>query len=119
MLETVRAYATLELVAAGERDDALEGLARYCTREAFLAAEGLVGPAQVEWLNRVHDDLDSYRARSGAKVEVKLRGIVEPDEHGFELQRPRRSPVRETCRLRRLVTAGGCRSRTPAPVVAL
>jgi hypothetical protein len=25
MLETVRAYATLELVAAGERDDALEG----------------------------------------------------------------------------------------------
>ena len=31
MLETVRAYAALELAAAGERDDALEGLARYCT----------------------------------------------------------------------------------------
>ena len=31
MLETVRAYAALELTAAGERDDALEGLARYCT----------------------------------------------------------------------------------------
>ena len=29
-----------ELTAAGERDDALEGLARYCTREASLAAEG-------------------------------------------------------------------------------
>ena len=43
MLETVRAYAALELTAAGERDDALEGLARYCIGEASLAAEGLVG----------------------------------------------------------------------------
>jgi predicted ATPase/transcriptional regulator with XRE-family HTH domain len=62
MLETVRAYAALELTAAGERDDALEGLARYCTGEASLAVEGLVGPAQVEWLNRVRDDLESYRS---------------------------------------------------------
>ena len=61
MLETVRAYAALELTAAGERDDALEGLVRYCTGEAALAAEGLVGPAQVEWLDRVREDLDSYR----------------------------------------------------------
>ena len=29
--------------------------------EAALAAEGLVGPAQVEWLDRVRDDLESYR----------------------------------------------------------
>jgi predicted ATPase len=62
MLETVRAYAALELTAAGERDDVLDGLARYCTCEAFQAAEGLVGPAQVEWLNRVYDELESYRA---------------------------------------------------------
>jgi predicted ATPase/transcriptional regulator with XRE-family HTH domain len=62
MLETVRAYAARELVAAGERDDVLEGLVRYCTGESSLAAEGLVGPAQVEWLDRVHDDLESYRA---------------------------------------------------------
>ena len=61
MLETVRAYAALELTAAGERDDALEGLARYCTGEALLAAEGLVGPAQAEWLDRVRDDLENYR----------------------------------------------------------
>jgi tetratricopeptide (TPR) repeat protein len=61
MLETVRAYAALELAAAGERDDALEGLVRYCTGEASLAAEGLVGPAQVEWLDRVREDLESYR----------------------------------------------------------
>jgi predicted ATPase/DNA-binding XRE family transcriptional regulator len=61
MLETVRAYAALELTAAGERDDALEGLARYCIGEASRAAEGLVGPAQAEWLDRVRDDLDNYR----------------------------------------------------------
>jgi tetratricopeptide (TPR) repeat protein len=61
MLETVRAYAVFELAAAGERDDALEGLARYCTGEAALAVEGLVGPAQVEWLNRVGEDLETYR----------------------------------------------------------
>ena len=61
MLETVRAFAALELTAAGERDDAMEGLVRYCAAEASLAAEGLVGLAQVEWLDRVRDDLDSYR----------------------------------------------------------
>jgi predicted ATPase/DNA-binding XRE family transcriptional regulator len=61
MLETVRAYAALELTAAGERDDAMEGLVRYCAAEASLAAEGLVGPAQGEWLDRVRDDLESHR----------------------------------------------------------
>jgi predicted ATPase/DNA-binding XRE family transcriptional regulator len=62
MLETVRAYAALELTASGERDDAVEGLARYCVAEASLAADGLIGAAQVEWLNRVRQDLESYRA---------------------------------------------------------
>ena len=61
MLETVRAYAALELTASGERDDAMEGLVRYYAAEASLAAEGLVGPAQGEWLDRVRDDLENYR----------------------------------------------------------
>jgi predicted ATPase/transcriptional regulator with XRE-family HTH domain len=61
MLETVRAYAALELTRTVERDVALAGLARYCGGEALLAAEGLFGPAQAEWLNRVRDDLESYR----------------------------------------------------------
>jgi predicted ATPase/DNA-binding XRE family transcriptional regulator len=61
MLETVRAFASLELDAKGERDDALEGLARYCSREAAGAEEGLVGPAQLAWLDRVRDDLHNYR----------------------------------------------------------
>jgi predicted ATPase/DNA-binding XRE family transcriptional regulator len=62
MLETVRAYAAVQLIAAGERDDALEGLVRYCSAEAALAAEGIVGPRQPEWLDRAREDLDSYRA---------------------------------------------------------
>ena len=41
MLETVRAYAALELARSGEREDACEGLVRYCTGEASLAAPGL------------------------------------------------------------------------------
>jgi len=61
MLETVRAYAALELAAAGERDDAVEGVVRYCTRQAILAREGLVGSAQIQWLDRVREDLESYR----------------------------------------------------------
>ena len=61
MLETVRAYAALELTASGERHDAMEGLVRYYAAEAALAAEGLVGPAQGEWLDRVRDDLENYR----------------------------------------------------------
>jgi predicted ATPase/DNA-binding XRE family transcriptional regulator len=69
MLETVRAYAALELTAAGERDDALEGLARYCIGEASRAAKGLMGPAQVEWLDRVRDDLENYRGALAWLIE--------------------------------------------------
>ena len=69
MLETVRAYAALELTASGERDDALEGLARYCVGEAALAATQLVGPAQAEWLDRVRDDLENYRGALAWLIE--------------------------------------------------
>jgi predicted ATPase/DNA-binding XRE family transcriptional regulator len=69
MLETVRAYAALELTAAGERDDAMEGLAGYCTREAALASEGMIGLAQIEWLDRVRDELDSYRCAMAWLIE--------------------------------------------------
>jgi len=69
MLETVRGYAALELAAAGERDEALEGLARYCVGEASRAARGLVGAAQGEWLDRVRDDLESYRVTLAWLIE--------------------------------------------------
>ena len=74
MLETVRAYAARELTVAEEHHDALEGLARYCTCEASLAAEGLRGPAQVEWLNRVRDELESYRGALTWLVDVGRSG---------------------------------------------
>jgi predicted ATPase/transcriptional regulator with XRE-family HTH domain len=73
MLETVRAYGAIELTATAERDDAMAGLVRYCTCEASLAAEGLVGAAQVEWLDRVREDLESYRAA--------LTWLIEHDRH--------------------------------------
>jgi len=69
MLETVRAFAIFELAAAGERDDALEGLARYCVDEASRAASGLVGLEQREWLDRVRDDLESYRGALAWLIE--------------------------------------------------
>ena len=71
VLETVRAYAARELMASGERDDAFEGLARYCTSQASLATEALVGPAQGQWLGRVHEDLENYR---GAMTWLIERG---------------------------------------------
>jgi predicted ATPase/DNA-binding XRE family transcriptional regulator len=69
MLETIRAYAALELAAAGERDEALEGLTRYCVAEASRAAKGLMGPEQVASLTRVRDDLESYRTTLAWLIE--------------------------------------------------
>lgn len=69
MLETVRAYAAHELVVSGEREAALDGLARYGSREAALAADGLVGRAQPEWLDRVRNDLDIYRSAMSLLIE--------------------------------------------------
>src|SRR4029453_2382954 len=59
-------------------DDALDGLARYCIGEAPLAAEGLVGSAQVEWLDRVRADLESHRAALSWLIE-RGRGIEASD----------------------------------------
>jgi predicted ATPase len=69
MLETVRAYAALELTATGERDDVLEALAAYGIGEASSAAEGLVGPRQAEWLDRVRDELEIYRSALAWLIE--------------------------------------------------
>lgn len=69
MLETVRAYAALELAAAGERDAAMEGLVRYASAEAAQAAAGMVGSAQVQWLDRVREDLESYRSALSWLIE--------------------------------------------------
>ena len=61
MLETVRAFAALELAAADERDDALAGWCATAPAKRPLPGAGLSGPKQAEWLDRVRDDLESYR----------------------------------------------------------
>ena len=68
-LETVRAFAVRELDAAGEREAACEGLARYCRTEASAAAAGLAGIHQAEWLDRVRDNLDNHRAALGWLID--------------------------------------------------
>jgi hypothetical protein len=40
----------------------MEELVRYCAVEASRAASGLIGRDQAEWLDRVRDDLENYRA---------------------------------------------------------
>jgi predicted ATPase/DNA-binding XRE family transcriptional regulator len=69
MLETVRAYALSALNAAGEYDNAVSGLEQYCRIEASRAAEGLIGPSQVAWLDRAREDLESYRATLAWLIE--------------------------------------------------
>ena len=69
MLETVRAYAAGALTEGGEREKAIEGLARHYIADATRAAEGLVGPEQGQWLDRVRDELDSYRCALGWLIE--------------------------------------------------
>ena len=54
---------------------------RYCTAEAALAAEGLVGPAQADWLDRVHHDLESYRGAMTWLIE-RRRAAKQPKSHG-------------------------------------
>jgi len=125
MLDTMRAYATHELDAVGERDDALEGLARYCANEASLAAVGLVGPAQAHWLDRVRENLESYRVvltwliERGRLTEAGhiawrllwfwvIRGHVAEGLHWYEeiLRRPSLPPGVES---RALMGAAGMR----------
>jgi tetratricopeptide (TPR) repeat protein len=60
MLETVRAFAALELDPV-EREAAADGLARYCVAEAMAAGEALVGADQAAALGRAREDLENYR----------------------------------------------------------
>ena len=68
MLDTVRTYAARELAALGERDDALEGLVRYCTDEASLAAEGLVRLGPDQWAL-------AYAAGRTTSIDALLKDI--------------------------------------------
>jgi predicted ATPase/DNA-binding XRE family transcriptional regulator len=71
MLETVRSFAALELEAAGEREDALARLAHYCLNRSERAGYGLVRSEQAAWLDRVRDDLESYRVTLAWLIDRK------------------------------------------------
>jgi predicted ATPase/DNA-binding XRE family transcriptional regulator len=74
MFETVRAYAALELAAAGERDEACEGLARYCVKQGLQAEIVLAGAAQAAWLDRTREDLENHRAALTWLIERERAG---------------------------------------------
>ena len=65
----MRAYGAVELTAAGERDDALDGLVR-CAPVKRRAGAGLAGPAQGDG-SRVRDDLENHRTALGWLIESR------------------------------------------------
>ena len=44
-------------------------MTRSCIGEAALASEGLIGPRQVEWFDRLREDLDNYRTALARLIE--------------------------------------------------
>ena len=64
MLETLRAYASEALDAAGERGAAEQAHAAWCRDFARAADAGLWGPEQRIWLERVERELPNLRAAS-------------------------------------------------------
>ena len=85
MFETVRAYASLELFSAGERDDAMEGLTRHYVTEVSRAEPGLAGRAQAEWLDVVRNELENYRAVLTWLIEHDRRGDASEVAWGLSL----------------------------------
>ena len=63
----------------------MEGLVRYCPDEAALAAVGLVGPAQIEWLDRVREDLESYRGAMTWLIERGRSAEASGHRVGFDV----------------------------------
>jgi non-specific serine/threonine protein kinase len=64
MLETLQAYASEALDAAGERDAAEQAHATWCLDLARSAERGLWGPEQRSWLDRIERELPNLRAAS-------------------------------------------------------
>lgn len=78
MLETIREYALEQLESSGEAEDARRAHAAYFVSRAEEAERALLGPSQVEWLNRLEREHDNVRvalhwAGSGGDVDSGLR----------------------------------------------
>jgi hypothetical protein len=71
LLETVRDYAAAKLLARGQ---AVASAARMAHRDYYLAlaetaAPHLIGHGQVEWLDRLHLEVDNLRAAIAASLQ--------------------------------------------------
>jgi hypothetical protein len=62
MLETIRAFATEQLQASGEAGPVRGRHAAYSSDHALQAGRQLWGPAQAEWLDRLHHEHDNSRS---------------------------------------------------------
>ncbi len=74
MLETIRDYAREKLEEAGELPSMS---ARHCEHYFALskqARDGITGPAQAEWIQRIESDLDNVRSAMASA----LAGAVDP-----------------------------------------
>jgi len=74
MLETIRDYAREKLVHRGESDSTAS---RHCAHyfvKAKVAKDGMKGPEQAEWIQRIETDLDNIRSAAA----LALDGRVDP-----------------------------------------
>jgi predicted ATPase/DNA-binding SARP family transcriptional activator len=69
MLETIREYALEQLAACADVDAARRRHALHFAAIAEAAEEGLLGPDQLEWLERLDADRDNIRAALTWAVE--------------------------------------------------
>jgi len=69
LLETIRQYAEERLAETGETTRLRDSHARFFAALIEEAAAGLTTPAQLEWLARIHPDVDNIRVALGWAIE--------------------------------------------------
>ncbi len=69
MLETIREFAVERLAASGEIVPVERAFESFLIRLAERAEEGLRGPDQLQWLDRLEDEHDNIRAALGRMLD--------------------------------------------------
>jgi predicted ATPase/DNA-binding XRE family transcriptional regulator len=82
MLETIREYSLERLSAAGEWDSVRRRHAEYFLRFVETAEPELIGPNEVEWLDRVEREQDNLRV----VLQQALRPDATPEEKELALR---------------------------------